>query len=107
MPTVRFEPMTFGATRSPAGGLVETIKKIGATAVATPTGASAIRFGPVTDKTTVVVRAIGAQIYAAIGGPTPEAGPAPLPATHIVDGGYALMELEKGDAIAVVLATLS
>lgn len=99
--------MTFGATRSQAGGILSTIKKIGTPAVATPTGASQVKFGPVTDRTIVVVKPIGAQIYAAFGGETPEAGAAPLPATHIVDGGFAILELDKGDAIAIMLAALS
>lgn len=105
MPVVRIETTTFGATRSHAGGTVETIRSKGASASAVPTGASVVVFGPVESKAVVVVKASGCQIYAAWG-VAPVAGPAPAACEWISDGSYAIVEMAAGESLAVVLASL-
>lgn len=112
MPTVRCEIREFGVADSLDGSIVPTIRKMGVSAELTPTSSSQIAVGGVSQVTNVVVKAIGAAIYARSGAyvaspEAPVAGPAPAPGEYIVAGGYAIIELAIGEALAVRLANLS
>lgn len=109
MASVRCEELAFDSVRGdylPGALPVTAIGTIGsANTTTTPTGTSAVAFGPAARTTTVKVTSIGGQIYATKGTGTPVAAAAN--GTWIDTAGFAVMRLERGESIAVITVTLS
>jgi hypothetical protein len=107
MPTVRFEPVTFGASQPRGGVPPSTIAGRGLPVNYTPTGVTAVAYGPVAGPQTVLVKNFGGGIYL-------NAGPTGVTAGALVAGtgynpanGYEILSLAAGDSIAVLAAELT
>lgn len=107
MPTVRFEPTIFGASQ-PRGGIPPTtIDARGTPVNYTPTGTTAIAYGPAAAPETVVIKNFGGGIYCNVGPGAITAGAAVAGTGYIPANGYEIHTLQIGDSIAVMSADLT
>jgi hypothetical protein len=107
MPTVRIEPTIFGGSQ-PRGGLPpSTVDTRGTPVNVTPTGVTAIVYGPVAAPETVVIKNFGGGIYLNVGPGALTAGALVAGTGYIPDNGYEIHTLQAGDQIALLSATLT
>lgn len=109
MASVRCEELGFDSVRAdylPGALPVTAIGTIGGSnTTTTPSGTSAVAFGPAGRTMSVKITSIGGQIYATKGSGTPVATAGN--GTWVDTAGFAVIRLKAGESIAVITASLS
>lgn len=109
MASVRCEELGFDSVRAdylPGALPVTAIGTIGGSnTTTTPSGTSAVAFGPAGRTMSVRVTSIGGQVYATKGRGTPVATAGN--GTWIDSASFAVLRLNQGESIAVITVTLS
>ena len=109
MASVRCEELGFETIRAnyqPGAEAVTAVSMIGgANTTTTPSGTSAVAFGPLAYAASVLVTSFGGQVYVTKGKQTPVATAAN---GKLLDTGeFVVLNLKAGESIAVITATVS